>query len=235
MELIAIDFTGKIIKGRFLERLNRFLAYGQIKEEKLLMHIPNTGRMRELLIKGAEILCKKSENPNRKTVYSIIAVNTSLGWMAIDSSLPNKLVAQALKLGIISDFNNNYFIKPEIEYKNSRFDIGLTNSRCQWLIEVKCCTHVKEGVGRFPDAPTVRGTRHMNELRDAVQSGLFNCALFFVVQCSYAHSFSPNDDTDPKFGKALRQAYESGVKIYAFNCKISEKSINLWTSIPIIL
>ena len=216
----SIKIEGRIVRGIFQERLNRFSAFVKVEDKVLLTYLPNPGRMHELLIPGTEVVLTEAANENRKTGYDMIGVSYNGQRVSVDSRVPNKLVLEALRNQDIEELSEYNIIKPEFGYGHSRLDFLLTNKHESCLLEVKSATLVKDGVAMFPDAVTERGKRHVNELTKAKKEGYRACILF-LVQRTDAHSFSPSDETDPEFGKALRNAVAEGVEVYAYKTEIS--------------
>jgi sugar fermentation stimulation protein A len=210
-----IEIGGKTVKGRFVKRYNRFLALIELNDEVVPCFLPNPGRMKELLVSGVEVLVREAAKKSRKTKFDLIGVMHQGELVSLDTMVPNRLVFEALKNKDIKEFNTYDFIKPEYGYGSSRFDFFLSNSNEKCLLEVKSCSLVKGGVALFPDAPTVRGKRHLLELIDAKKEGYRACVLF-IVQRINVDVFAPNDETDPDFGEAFRKAIENGVEAYAY-------------------
>jgi sugar fermentation stimulation protein A len=215
-----IKIEGRRVRGVFQERLNRFSALVRVKDKTLLTFLPNPGRMHELLVSGAEVFLREVLKENRKTSYDLIGVSYNGQWVSIDSRVPNKLVLEALRNRDIEELTEYSIIKTEYGYGHTRFDFFLANECERCLLEVKSATLVKEGVAMFPDAVTERGTRHVKDLVKVKKEGYRACVLF-LVQRTDASSFAPDDETDPKFGKALRIAAAEGVEIYAYKMEIS--------------
>lgn len=229
-----IYFQGTLATGVFEKRNNRFVAQGFIDGRRVVLHVPNTGRMAELLFPGARILCRRADEDRRKTEYDLIAVETARGWMAIDSRLPNLLVRQGIETGFVSYFPKPVAVRNEVPFQTSRFDLELSYRNEKWLIENKCCTLVDGETAMFPDAPTERGRKHIVELAEALKMG-YRSAVFFVVQCDYAKFFRSNDEMDPLFGQALREGAHAGIKVFAYNCHVTKMGISLWKQIPVLL
>ncbi len=207
-----------ITKGTFINRPNRFIAIIDIQGEEHKAHVKNTGRCKELLIPGAEIVLSESSNPDRKTRYDLIAVTKpGLGLVNIDSQAPNKAMHEWLLEG---DFE---VIRPEFTYGNSRFDFYLEKQGRKILIEAKGCTLEIDGVGYFPDAPTTRGTKHLRELTEAVEQG-YECYIAFVIQMPGVSLVLPNGHTDPDFEEAYNRAIKAGVKVLHLQSEITESS-----------
>ena len=215
-----------MLKGIFQNRLNRFLAYVKVEDRILPSFLPNPGRMHELLIPGTEVILREVLKESRKTNYDLIGVFYNDQMVSVDSRVPNKLVLEALKNGDIEELSEYYEIKPEYTFGRNRFDFFLANEHERCLLEVKSCTLVKDGVAMFPDAPTERGRRHVMALIKAKKEGYRACVLF-IIQRTNAKAFAPNDETDPEFGKALRNATLKGVEIFAYYSEFIKNKITL--------
>lgn len=213
-------------KARFIRRLNRFVAEVEMGGLRVMAHVPSSGRMTELLVTGAEVYVSRSLDPRRKTGCSLLMVRYGNTLVSIDSLMPNRLIYKALKAGSLPWFSSFTSIKGEVFFKESRFDFLLGGGEEKCFIEVKSVTLAEGKVARFPDAPTVRGARHLRELIGAVGEG-YRAAVVFVAQRDDVASFTPNDPRDPAFGRALRDAAGSGVEVYALACKVSVSHIKL--------
>lgn len=210
--------------GVFISRPNRFIAEVKIDGESKICHVKNTGRCRELLLPGTKVIVEKSDNSERKTEYDLIAVYKGENLINIDSQAPNKVFGEWVAEG--NYFPNLTFIKPECSYKNSRFDFYLEADGRKIFTEVKGVTLESEGVVLFPDAPTERGVKHINELMEAVDEG-YDAYVFFVIQMKKCRYFTPNRSTHPEFADALISANKKGVKIRAVTCDVSEDSLEI--------
>ena len=219
-----------VVSGTFLSRPNRFIAHVNINGEIQICHVKNTGRCRELLIEGAAVYLQKSDNPARKTKYDLIAVQKGDLLINMDSSAPNKAAAEYLR----KRFGDTALIKPEKTYGDSRIDFYIETGAEKWLIEVKGVTLEEQGRALFPDAPTERGVKHINELIKAASEGYKTCILF-IIQMKGITSFSPNDVTHPAFGEALRNASGQGVQIKAIDCIVTPDTMTPDKEIPIKL
>lgn len=199
----------------------------KVEDRILPAFLPNPGRMCELLTPGTEVILREiATKKNRKTDYDLIGVVYNGQMVSVDSRVPNKLVLEALKNGDIEELSEYNTIKPEYSYGHTRFDFLLANKYERCLLEVKSCTLVKEGVAMFPDAETERGRKHLRDLMKAKREGYRSCVLF-VIQRIDAQVFAPNDETDPEFGRALREAAEEGVEVYAYYSKFTGDMIML--------
>lgn len=208
------------VSGKFVDRPNRFVAHVNVAGTTETVHVKNTGRCRELLLPGAEVTLALSDNPNRKTKYDLISVfKKDLGWVNIDSQAPNSVVKEWLQSGP-ELFSGITLLKPECTYGNSRVDFYLECESRRIFIEVKGCTLEIDNIGYFPDAPTERGVKHLQELSKAVSEG-FECYIAFVIPMPGVTKVLPNRSTHPRFGEALDEAEKSGVKILYLPCRVA--------------
>lgn len=221
----------KIIKATFISRPNRFLAKVNIEGNEVTVHVKNTGRLRELLIPGAEVILADGHNPARKTKYDLIAVRKDGFWVNIDSQAPNLAVKEWLEKRLLSKED---FVRSEKTFGNSRFDIYLESQGRKAFMEVKGVTLEVDGKALFPDAPTERGVKHVEELMHCISEG-YDAFLFFVIQRKGITSFSPHRERHPEFADVLLRAQNAGVKILAFDCLVTENTMLIDGEIPVIL
>ena len=221
-----------VISGYFRARPNRFVAYVETSDGIQTVHVKNTGRCRELLVPGALVYLEKSRNPDRKTAYDLIAVEKKGLLVNMDSQAPNQVFEEWVKGG--SFVQGVRTVRREYFFGASRIDFCLETERGVHLVEVKGVTLEENGKTRFPDAPTQRGIKHIQELQRAVKEGL-DATLFFVVQMEGAKSMQPNDETHPAFGAALREATAHGVRVCAYDCEVNPDSLSIRREIPVIL
>lgn len=208
--------------GKFISRPNRFIANVEIDGKTEVCHVKNTGRCRELLIPGAKVLVQESDKKDRKTRFDLISVYKGDMLINMDSQAPNKVLGE----WIGSYFKNVTLVKPEAKYRNSRFDFYIEADGRRIFAEVKGVTLEHDGVVMFPDAPTERGVRHLNELCDCIDDG-YEAYVFFVVQMENVSYFTPNRQTHPEFADALLKAKKKGVNIKCVNCKVSENELEI--------
>lgn len=223
-----------IHKGKFLSRPNRFIAIVEIDGKQEICHVKNTGRCKELLVSGCTVYLEKSDNPKRKTAYDLVAVEKGERLINMDSQAPNKAVAEWLEK--VNPFGDNMEVFPEKTFGNSRFDFCLKSKNTDRTIylEVKGCTLENEGIVKFPDAPTERGVKHIEELINCVEFG-FKAAILILVQMEKVKYFTPNYDTHPQFGQALKKAKENGVALLCYDCKVTPESMILNAPVEIRL
>ncbi len=210
--------------GIFLERPNRFIAYVEIEGKSQVCHVKNTGRCKELLVPGVRVVVQECDKPERKTKFDIIAVYKGDILFNIDSQAPNKVFGEWLKNG--GYFENVTLIKPEKTFGSSRFDFYFEYEGKKAFAEVKGVTLEREGVFLFPDAPTERGVKHINELIECKAQG-YEAFAVFVVQAERAEYFVPNVETHSEFAQALKRAEKSGVKILCLCCRVTENSLEI--------
>lgn len=223
---------GKILPARFLSRPNRFVARVEAEGEELVCHVKNTGRCRELLVPGATVWLEESPNPSRKTKFDLIAVEKGDRLINMDAQAPNKVFGEWAAAGGFRE--GLTLLRPETTYRSSRFDFYWESSKGRGFVEVKGVTLEEDGVVRFPDAPTLRGVKHLDELVKAHEAG-YEAAVCFVIQMEDVRWFAPNDVTHPEFGQALRRAAQAGVEILAMDCAVTPQSLTMGKSVPIRL
>jgi sugar fermentation stimulation protein A len=226
----------KIVQARFIRRPNRFQGYVELDGEELMVHVPNTGRCREILIPGTTVILREETNPLRKTKFDLIAGYKGNMLINIDSQIPNAVVNEALFNKTIDALKIYKKIEREKTFGKSRFDFRLSNEveGSEYYLEVKGVTYEKEGTAMFPDAPTERGSKHLMELVDVKRSGK-GAGVLFLIQLEGVKTFKPYDDMDKIFGQALRFAAKNGVDVYAYECKVTEDSITMSKPIEVCL
>lgn len=243
---------GTVVKAKFIDRPNRFIAHVYVLEgtdasetRVVTVHVKNTGRCRELLVPGCLVYLEKSDNPERKTPYDLIAVEKKVAstknrrmkslLINMDSQAPNKVAGEWISQNR-NRFPEIVLLKPEFTFGNSRFDfyieykgVGKNLSERQRLhkmfLEVKGCTLESDGLAKFPDAPTERGVKHVRELTDIRQTNEYECGILILIQMKGCHTFMPNVATDPNFGEALETAVNSGVELFVVDCKVTSDTL----------
>lgn len=222
----------EVIEGRFLQRPNRFVAHVETADGIQICHVKNTGRCRELLVPDAAVYLERAGNPARKTAYDLIAVKKGNLLINMDAQAPNPVFQEwAAQGNFLPDVQS---IRSEYRYGESRLDFAVYTRAGLHLVEVKGVTLEEDGVVRFPDAPTERGVKHIRELEKAVREGTA-ATLFFVIQMHGVRCFSPNDETHPAFGAALREAAAAGVQICAYDCVVTPDQITMGRPVPVKL
>ena len=222
----------EMIEGSFVCRRNRFIAEVQVGDDLEVVHVRNTGRLRELFVEGASVLLEPADNPERKTRYSLVCVKKKDQWISVDSTAPNQVVEEMVRTGRL--FSDVTYIKREKTFGNSRFDLYVEHGDKKHYIEVKGVTLEMDGVARFPDAPTQRGVKHIRELMAAKEQG-YMASIVFVIQMKGVHAFEPNWKTHAAFGKVLKEARDLGVEILAIDCKVTRDSLEGDERVPVVL
>ena len=222
---------GYVADAVFLQRPNRFIAQVLLHGQEETVHVKNTGRCKELLVPGAKVYLEKGKNPARKTAWDLIAVEKGDRLINMDSQLPNKVAEEWLAQGGLGQFSQLF---REQTWGASRLDFCLKDSHRIKYVEVKGVTLEEGGKVYFPDAPTARGVKHLEELTRIRREGM-EAAVLFVVQMKGVSSFSPNDATDPAFGDALRRAADAGVEIAAIDCLVRPEEVTPGQRVPVVL
>lgn len=214
----------QIVEAVFLERPNRFIAYVDLLGKKETVHVKNTGRCRELLQKGAKVYLEEGAREGRKTAYDLVAVKKGGRIINMDSQAPNRAVEEWLRKKEL--FPELTLIKPEVKYKNSRFDFYIECGEQKIFMEVKGVTLEEGGVVSFPDAPSDRAVKHLKELMEAQKDGYQACVMF-VIQMKDVDFFIPNGRTQPEFAAALREAADAGVRVLAYDCAVTPQEMRI--------
>lgn len=226
-----------IVEGIFLERPNRFIAKVEIDGEIHTVHVKNTGRCKELLTPGCTVYLETCDTPNRKTKFDLVAAekqreNLPSLLINLDSQIPNDVAAEWLPLSGL--FSPDTIYKREVKKGNSRFDFCIEDKGIKTYLEVKGVTQENGSIAMFPDAPTERGVKHIEELTECIKQGYGACILFVIQMKGISHLI-PNDETHKAFGDALRKAQKAGVKILAVDCIVTPDSIKADAPVPVKL
>ncbi len=231
-----MKIEGPLINAVFIERPNRFITIIEIGGEKHNSHLPDPGRLKELLIPGASLLVRPApENKERSTAFTTIMVNLKGQWISLVSTLPNQFVKYSFQNNCIPIFQKYKLVRPEFAIRNHRFDFLLSNkSGKNFFLEVKSVTFVEDGIAKFPDAVTTRGMNHAKTLTDLVKEGEF-AGILFVCQRPDATLFEPMWDIDPMFSNVLFNAYKIGVKVWCITLNVSQTEISFNKEIPVNL
>ena len=223
----------EIVAAEFIERPNRFIAYVNLCGKRTKVHVKNTGRCRELLKDHARVYLEKNDSETRATAYDLVAVDKSGRLVNMDSTAPNKAVGEWLRAGGL--YENVGLVKPEKTFGNSRFDFYVESASGEKaFIEVKGVTLERNGVAAFPDAPSERALKHVEELIEARRQG-YEAYLLFVIQMKGVSFVEPNMDTQPAFGEALKRARRAGVHLLAYDCLVTEDGMEMDAPVPVFL
>ena len=219
-------------KGIFLHRPNRFIAQVEMEGRTETVHVKNTGRCRELLIPGVTVYLEESANPNRKTRFDLVAVEKGELLINMDAQAPNQVFREWAQSGAFR--SELTLLRPETTWGKSRFDFYWEGGGKKGFVEVKGVTLETDGLALFPDAPTERGVKHLEELTVCRQAG-YEAAVCFVLQMAGMTAFAPNDRTHPAFGDALRRARDAGVEVLAYGCRVWPHRLELDRPVPVLL
>ena len=227
-----MDLGDELVEGIFLERVNRFLARVEVDGQEVGVHVANSGRMKELFVPGWRVLVRPVPGENRKTKFDLALVDMGNALASADARMPNALVAEGVANGHLAQFGDYLEVRREVTFGDSRLDLMLEGPPGRCYIEAKSVTLVEKGVGLFPDAPTVRGVKHLHTLETVLEAG-HRAAVIFVIQRPDASSFATSDPSDPDLAAAFRSAVAAGVEGYAYNCEVTERFIRLDQALPI--
>ena len=224
-----------LVEGHFLTRLNRFAALVEVAGREEMVHVANSGRLRELFEPGRRLLLAPAPGEHRKTRYDLALVDLGTTLVSADARLPNSLVAEALQARALPPFASYPQARREVTFGESRLDLMLEGPTGRCYLETKSVTLVEDdGVAMFPDAPTTRGVKHLRTLIEVVAAGN-RAGVIFVVQRGDARCLVPHDQSDPEFGVALREARAAGVEVLAYACTVTPQEITLTNPIPVAL
>lgn len=235
---IAVHLGGPLVEARFHARPNRFLVHALLPGgERVEAHLPDPGRLKELLQPGARIWLRPvAPSSPRRTRWTALLVEApgGHGLVSMDTGLPNRLVGAALEANVLQEFRGWSIRRREAPLGRSRIDFLLEDARNTLLaLEVKSVTLVEEdGVARFPDAVTERGARHVEELREFVEEGLGRAAILFLLQRSDAHRIEAARTIDPHFAAVLQRAMEAGVEVLGRRCRVEGDRVVLGDPVP---
>ena len=220
---------GNTVRGTFVSRPNRFIAKVLVEGKEETVHVKNTGRCREILVPGTQVVLEDSCNPTRKTRYDLIAAYKGGNLINIDSQSPNKAFGEFITESGI--FGGTPAVHPEYSHGDSRFDFYIESEGRRIFVEVKGVTREFDGVCMFPDAPTERGLKHLRGLERCVEEG-YEAYLALVVQMKGMHVFVPDYETHPEFGREMERAEEMGVGILVYDCVVTEDSMYVDSPVP---
>lgn len=219
----------------FVSRPNRFVAVIRTEAGEKTAHVMNTGRCRELLLPGAQIYVQRRRGEGRKTPFALVAVEKGERLINMDSQAPNAVWAEALAAGIpVPGFGEIAAFRRETVFGESRLDFRTESALGEGVMEIKGVTLEEDGVARFPDAPTQRGTRHLRELIRAAEQGM-PAAAVFIIQMEGVRWFEPNAATDPAFARTLAEAAAAGVTVAAWDCAVTPDSLAVRQPVPVRL
>ena len=235
---ISVPIEGPLRPARFVDRPNRFIVRANVQPEGDLItaHLPDPGRLTDLLVDGCELFVRKEDGTGRKTQWTAVALSAPSGALvSLDTTLPNRLVKAALDVHELDELDGWILERPEVPIGRSRFDFLLKNSAGEQLVlEVKSVTMVQRNVGLFPDAPTDRGRRHLSELIEVAGKPGWSAAVLFVVQRIDADKVAMAAGIDPEFAQTLSAARDAGVRIFGRRCQVTLEELVLGIPVPVM-
>jgi sugar fermentation stimulation protein A len=229
-----LRFGKHIVEGVFLERPNRYLARVEVDGKEVAVHVPDPGRLPGLMVSGRRVQLIYQPGPKRKTDYTLVLVRHGSIWVSTFPAFANTLIRDALMTQSLPFLQGYSDFASEVKMGRSRFDFRLEFPSNPAYVEVKSVSLVEKGRGRFPDAPTKRGVKHVKELI-ALRAEGYRAAVVFVSQRSDTLSITSNDDIDPIFGQSLREARDAGVELYGINCKVTPTTLSLNQAVEVVL
>jgi sugar fermentation stimulation protein A len=230
-----VEFPADLITARFVVRQNRFVVIADCGGTHVRAHLPNTGRLSEILVPGRPVYLSPADGPHRKTSYTLLLAELDGRLICLDSASANTVAFELLCSGDFPLISSYSEIRREVTRGGSRYDLVLSGKNLpDFIVEVKGVNLVRDGHAMFPDAPTERGRRHIAGLTRA-RAGGERAAIVFIIMRNDAVSFSPNDMTDPAFGVVLREAADVGVEVYAFTCRVDMMGMRIDRQVPVIL
>jgi sugar fermentation stimulation protein A len=234
--IVRVPFSAGVplIEATFAARSGQFLVEAQMGGRMVRAHVADRGRLLDLLVPGARLLLAPREEVGRKTAFQVVAVYQDSDLVSLDTQLPNRLVAAALSLGALPQFARYGTVQREVQLGPHRIDFRLSEGLDTCLLEVKSVTRVIDGVAVFPDAPTERGSQHLELLTNAARNGQ-RAAVVFIIQRSQGVAFAPDETIDRAFSRALRTARALGVEIYAYLCPVTPTGITLGHEVPVFM
>lgn len=227
-------FQDPLVRGIFNERINRFRADVTVDGKQIPAHVPNSGRLRELLRPGAPVALQYCSSAQRATQYDLLLTRYCGKWVCIDSRLPSPLIQEAWGQHKLPEFSEYESLRREVTYKDSRYDLLLENDSSACLVELKSSNLVRSRTALFPDAPTTRGIKHVRGLIQANKDG-YRAAVLFCIMRSDADHFQPNDEMDSEFGRVLRLAAATGVEVLAYKSSVTLRNMKVTEKVSVQL
>lgn len=231
---VPLIATGPVVEATFIARTNQLLIEAQLNGRLVRAHMADRGRLTNLLVPGARLLLAPRDEIGRKTAFQVVGVYEGDELVSLDTQMPNRLVAAALAAGALPQFARYTRVQREVTAGENRFDFRLGEGLNTCYVEVKSVGLVAQRVARFPDAPTERGRRQLEQFAIMSRNGQ-RCAAVFIIQRHRARALVPNDEIDPDFGRALRFALSNGVEIYAYLCPLTLEGLQLGPAVPVFL
>ena len=229
-----MTFNQTLRAAILIKRYKRFLADVETEDGRLLtVHCPNSGSMRGCSTPGSEVMISRSDNPKRKYPHTLEMVKVKAGWVGVNTARTNHLAAEAFAKGVVAEIGTVDHIQREVKTSSrTRLDFLLQKGARRIYVEVKNCTLVENDVAMFPDAVTVRGTKHLLELLSLKQAG-FEAVVLFCVQRQDGHSFTAARHIDPEYGDTLSLVHRHGVLVLAYEADVTPSAIEIVGRLPV--
>ncbi|MEI7769172.1 MAG: DNA/RNA nuclease SfsA [Chloroflexales bacterium] len=231
---IPLNSTGPLVEATFVSRTNQLLIDAHMNGKLVRAHMADRGRLTDLLVPNARLLLAPRDEIGRKTAFQVVGVYQGDDLVSLDTQMPNRLVSAALSSGALPQFARYTKVQREVTVGENRFDFRLGEGLSTCYLEVKSVGLVSRRIARFPDAPTERGRRQLEQLGTMARNGQ-RCAVLFVIQRHRVHALVPNDEVDPGFGRALRRALSSGVEVYAYLCPLTTEGLQLGPPVQVFM
>ncbi len=230
---VVMVFTSRLLRGKLIRRYKRFLADVRLLNGRVVTsHCANTGSMMGCQEPGSAVYVSQAKNPKRRLAYTWELVRVRRTWVGINTIIPNRLVAEAIESGVITELQGYQRIRREVQVgPGTRLDLCLEQSGRRCYVEVKNVTLAFQGIAAFPDAVTKRGTKHLRELIRLRRKGE-RAALVFVVQRGDCDAFRPADEIDKEYGNWLRKAQKAGVDVLPYRARVNPKEISIIERLP---
>ena len=239
-----MKFKEKVVLAEFLARHNRFVGTAEYDGHKVSVHIPNTGSLKGVLNPPQPCRIRHFEGTHRKLSWSLEMLKTEAAWVGVNTHLPNHLIREAWeRKQLWSDFpcsRGEVSVSPStridrVFWKDTAINKITKDSlhnHSLHFVEIKNVSMKAGKTACFPDAVTLRGQKHLDDLMGLMERG-HTCEMVYVVQREDCEAFAPADDIDRVYGKKLRAAFKKGLKISAYPCLLKEASIELLTGTPL--
>ncbi len=227
-----MQFKEKLVHGRLIKRYKRFLADVKLDDGTVVTaHCTNSGTMKTCLEEGAPVYLTPVDDPKRKTKFTWEMIYINDGWIGINTSVPNLLAYEAIRDGKIDKLQGYTFVKREVTFGDSRFDIYAENEREKCFVEVKNVTMKVGEYALFPDAVTTRGRKHLETLMQVKKQGI-RAVMLYVIQRMDVKKFGIATIIDPDYARTLKKAFAAGVEIIPVQASVSSESIEITRELP---
>ncbi len=220
-------FSQKLVRGKLIKRYKRFLADVELEDGTIVIaHCTNSGSMKTCIEEGAPVYLSPATDPKRKTKFTWEMIFINNGWIGVNTIIPNQLAFDAIVAEEIEKLKGYTFVKREVKFGDSRFDIYAENKNEKCFVEVKNVTMKVGNYALFPDSVTIRGRKHLETLIEVKKSGI-RAVMLYVIQRMDVDIFGPAKDIDPEYAKSLKKAIDNGVEVIAVQAMVSPDDIKI--------